>query len=117
MNLTREPQIPSGVGEGWEKIVEECDRLLAKNDPDYTISQIKEKFGGLRYYYDSKLEYGSIARSAMESIVTDAEQKAAVTCEQCGESGKIHDGHHWLRTLCGACEAERPSQVNWASEL
>ena len=39
-----------GVDEGWYLIVADCDRDLTAINPDYQILQIKEKFGGLRYY-------------------------------------------------------------------
>lgn len=41
------------IPEEWEDIVIDCHEQLVKIDPDYTILQIKEKFGGLRYYFNS----------------------------------------------------------------
>ena len=39
------------VDEGWYQIVVNCDKELIKIDPNYQIFQIKQKFGGLRYYF------------------------------------------------------------------
>ena len=63
-----------------------------------TVAQIKEKFGGLRFYYDGGDEYVS-------GLVTMAESWAARTCETCGEKGKQRSGG-WIRTLCDTHEAE-----------
>lgn len=38
------------VGDGWMPIVLEAHEKFLALDPDYEINQIKEKFGGLRYY-------------------------------------------------------------------
>ena len=36
----------------WEDLVIKLDDdELSALDPDYTLSQVKEKFGGLRYYF------------------------------------------------------------------
>lgn len=35
----------------WYAPVRECHEKLKAIDPDYTVLQIKSKFGGLRYYF------------------------------------------------------------------
>lgn len=37
--------------EDWYPLVLKCHEELLEIDPNYTIFQIKEKFGGLRYYF------------------------------------------------------------------
>ena len=34
----------------WADLVRDLDDKLSHTDPDYKIDQIKEKFGGLRFY-------------------------------------------------------------------
>lgn len=59
-------------------------------------SQIKEKFGTLRFYMSSGTE-------EMWKLIHEAEEKSAHTCEDCGAPGKErNDG--WIRTLCDECE-------------
>lgn len=36
----------------WEAVLREADRQLQELVPGYNIAQIKEKFGGLRFYID-----------------------------------------------------------------
>lgn len=61
--------------------------------------QIKEKFGGLRFYYDG-------GDDQIFGMVRMAESWAANTCEECGESGTMRSGG-WIRTLCDKHEEER----------
>lgn len=36
----------------WYLAIAQCHEEMREVDPGYRIVQIKEKFGGLRYYYD-----------------------------------------------------------------
>lgn len=56
------------------------------------VAQIKEKFGGLRFYYDGGDEH-------ISGMVRMAEIWAGRSCETCGNKGKIRHGG-WVRTLC-----------------
>lgn len=62
------------------------------------VVQIKEKFGGLRFYFDGGNEY-------IRGLVDMAETWAGHTCEKCGEVG-YQRGGGWIRTLCDFHEAE-----------
>lgn len=62
------------------------------------VQQIKEKFGGLRFYYQGG--DGNVA-----GMVRMAESWADRTCETCGQKGKQRSGG-WVRTLCDEHEAE-----------
>jgi hypothetical protein len=57
------------------------------------VSQIKEKFGGLRFYYDG-------GDSAIAGMVTMAEHWADHTCEVCGNPGHNRTDLSWYKTLC-----------------
>lgn len=71
--------------------------------PDVTIQQIKEKFGGLRFYYDG-------GDDEVSGMVRMAESWAARTCEVCGHPGSLRTSG-WMRTLCDHHEAERQEQI------
>ena len=81
------------IGQGWMPIAIELDEKLAEVNPDYTIEQIKQKFGGLRYYV-ANIDYYKI-----NDLIEAAYHKAEVTCEMCGEPGKLVN-HGGMRTLC-----------------
>jgi hypothetical protein len=83
------------IGDGWLPLVDRLDRALAEIDPDYAIHQVKEKFGGLRYY----CSLDGDARGA--ALILEAEEQAWRTCEVCGTTeGVTTDGASWIRTLC-----------------
>jgi hypothetical protein len=63
------------------------------------VTQIKEKFGGLRFYYDG-------GDAAVIGMVRMAEEMASIACEKCGAPGKLRSGG-WITTLCDAHEEER----------
>jgi len=72
-------------------------------DPDYKILQIKEKFGTLRYYYQSDVKTVAV-KEAMDRYVRQAELESAKTCELCGEEGYISNRKMgWMKTRCDDC--------------
>ena len=80
------------IGEGWEPIVEKLIGMVVAVKPDIKIVQIKEKFGGLRFYVDS-------ANKDVNYLIECAEEASERTCEVCGKEGKIV-GKNWLQCLC-----------------
>ena len=88
------------VGQGWAAHVLTCHKQLKHLDPGYRISQIKEKFGGLRYYFDSSLAFDHVAHDVMDSVVVAAEHRCSYTCEVCGAGGQIRHNGGWWKTLC-----------------
>jgi hypothetical protein len=79
----------------WEE--ERADKIMAGVDitprVDYIcIEQIKEKFGGLRFYYSG-------GDDTIGGMVTMAEVWAGRSCETCGNVGKSRGGG-WIQTLC-----------------
>jgi hypothetical protein len=93
------------VNDGWKDIVLECDAMLSYMDPNYKIQQVKEKFGTLRYYFDTEIEYGTIERDIMDAIVRSAEIRSASICEKCGKWGELRTDRSYIQTLCNSCEA------------
>ena len=67
------------------------------------ISQIKEKWAGLRFYYDGGDDYvcGAVAL---------AEDMSYKTCEACGNPGKVSSGG-WYRTRCDECREKEPNSL------
>jgi hypothetical protein len=59
--------------------------------------QVKEKFGGLRFYVNHKSD-------AIRQRIDDAIQESFHTCEVCGQPGRQRNGD-WSRTLCDEHDA------------
>lgn len=68
-----------------------------------TVAQIKEKFGGLRFYYDG-------GDDKICGMVSMAERWAGSTCQECGQPGELRTGG-WIRTLCDHHEAEYQRKI------
>ncbi len=96
------------VGAGWWPILEIlCANIQShidwrvkqgKDCPQVVVEQIKEKFGGLRFYYSGGDE-------EISGMVRMAESFADSLCEECGGIGKRRSGG-WIRTLCDKHEEE-----------
>jgi hypothetical protein len=104
---------------GWDDLLLEVNRELAVLDPGYEINQVKEKFGGLRYYFTCSEELyntdeGSTVREEMHRIAGEAEEKSATICEYCGRPGKSRSGG-WIKTLCDEHAAGEGKDDNGAT--
>ena len=73
-----------------------------------SIDQIKEKFGGLRFYYTGGLKE---KRQYIDGAIDMAESIADRTCESCGRFGERRPGA-WIRTLCDLHYAESESRLH-----
>ena len=96
------------IGVGWSKLVSQlCFRIdeYQKQMPEshfeepVAVVQIKEKFGGLRFY-----TYGGDAYT--QGMIDFAESISYSICEDCSQPGKPRR-EGWVRTLCDACSEEK----------
>lgn len=91
--------------DGWfdliYKMAEKIENILENmktENPDEELPrafQMKEKFGVFLCYMSS-------SNDAIDSAIEEAEITSAITCEKCGQPGKMRKGS-WLRTLCIKC--------------
>ena len=81
------------VGGGWGGLIDEIYNILeAMPNENVTVTQVKEKFGGLRFYWEGSID-GEF------DLVEDICKKSYYICEECGEPGKARYGG-WIKTLC-----------------
>ena len=90
------PEFAISVPDGWKDLVNRADAGLATIVPDYTILQIKEKFGGLRYYVSG---ITADMQSKVREVLDEYERMSFYICEVCGEQGNM-TSTGWIRTLC-----------------
>jgi len=72
--------------------------------PQVTVTQVKEKYGTLRFYYDGGDE-------TIDGMVRMAEAMSAITCEACGNLGKFR-GKYWFYTACDEHSKEEDKNDN-----
>jgi len=131
------PLVPSSVQDGWYGLVHELcsdiEATLGREDcTRATVEQIKEKFGGLRFYiaFGGRQELhvdvsspnerahlvldasgsGNDERDARERRVQEligiASGRSASICILCGASGEMRNVRGWLKPLCSIHAAE-----------
>lgn len=104
-----EPYGGFACGEGWWPILTNlCANIQHHIDwknkqsevvPQVTVAQIKEKFGGLRFYYSG-------GDDTIDGMVRMAEAWAGNTCEDCGAPAtKQTTG--WIKNVCDKHFEER----------
>ena len=87
------------IGPGWYGLVKELIENAIAAGWDRQICQVKEKFGGLRFYING-------APEEVWALIREAEEKSYEICEECGEPGELRQTG-WYRTLCDKHNAER----------
>ena len=96
------------VGTGWynliynlsEKLEALINNLPQKDQEHFCAVQVKEKFGGLRFYMTSQTK-------EMSEEITKAESLSYHTCEDCGSNQAKQNNEGWISTLCSPCRKKR----------
>ena len=89
-------------GDGWYWLIDNlCENLQFQTDkngdPQIVAAQVKEKFGGLRFYVNG-------ASERQYAYISFAESLSFRICEECGTMNDITtEGISWTLTLCKEC--------------
>lgn len=101
------------VGDGWYDILHGlCTELRAACSKNSGMTckaeQVKEKFGGLRFYVriTEPNEEETPSFKIIHQIIEKYEIKSSQTCETCGKPGERRKGG-WIVTLCKDCYDKR----------
>ena len=98
-------------GDGWYRIIDTlCDTIqqhvanVNRNKPNENFTcqavQVKEKFGGLRFYTYGGDEY-------IDGAISLAESMSYLTCSECGnKASSPQRDRGWIYTLCIHCRNE-----------
>jgi hypothetical protein len=91
-----EEDVLACVGPGWSQLLKDLMADLESLGWDGTIMQVKEKFGGLRFYIGS-------ATDVVWKRIKEAEAKSYDICEACSKDGSIRK-EGWWKTRCDECQ-------------
>lgn len=80
-------------GNGWFPLIKTLIENLIALGWDKQICQVKEKFGGLRFYIND----GS---DEVYNCILDAEKDSYTICEVTGKPGELRSDIGWWTTLC-----------------
>jgi hypothetical protein len=92
------------VGVGWYPLIKDLIIDLIELGWDKQTCQVKEKFGGLRFYING-------ASNEVHKRISQAENLSYETCEKCGEKGELRTNIGWHTTLCDKHYEERKSNI------
>ena len=81
--------------DGWFLLLWElCNNIKATNPPnDFESTQIKEKFGTLRFYTTRSIP-------EIDKLIDYAETESGKVCDWCGKDGTLYDSGGCVRTRC-----------------
>lgn len=84
--------------DGWfdaiHDLAVELTEIAARDGQEIVASQVKEKFGGLRFYLEHRRP------PDMLRVIREAERKSYATCELTGKPGALCvNTFNWYRTL------------------
>lgn len=87
-------------GPGWYpliyalcKCIQEHINSIPPTEYAFQVVQIKEKFGGLRFYAHNPDDF-------IVGIIDSACSFSSHICEECGDTGSLDTSQYWIRTLC-----------------
>ncbi|MHB8368101.1 MAG: hypothetical protein ACYDBP_00240 [Leptospirales bacterium] len=124
--------------DGWfdllSRLSDAIDRIAREHGVTVVAKQVKEKLGGLRFYYSVKEKGTSETKSggaqyrivrqptpvgerisfhlvdpvceALRKVVDAAEKESLRTCELCGQPGSLKRMGGLLQTLCDPCHVQ-----------
>ena len=89
------------TGDGWYAIIDHlCETLqndIDKNGcPQVVAAQVKEKFGGLRFYVNG-------ATNEQYNLIHFVESLSYKVCENCGSTKEVKQTKGWIQSLCPEC--------------
>ena len=91
--------------EGWYPLIQRLIEDLIELGWDKHVTQVKEKFGGLRFYINT----GS---DEVHKRIIEAEHESYTICEDCGEPGELRKDLGWYFTLCDTHHQQKKEERN-----
>lgn len=98
-------------GDGWFDLVNNLcldieAHLEEKQIKNFEVVQVKEKFGGLRFYFEG-------GDNVIRDMVMLAELESFHICEECGSRENVKEVEHmmWVRSLCPKCDATEDERI------
>lgn len=94
------------VNDGWLDLIHDLIADLIKLGWDKEICQVKEKFGGLRFYING----GSVE---IFDRISKAEADSYNICEICGTIENVGVTSGWISVLCESCWQKTTKNSKW----
>lgn len=100
--------------DGWFALIYAACELIQRHTDNIDSAQVvavqvKEKFGGLRFYYRGGDDYVAVVIDLLERL-------SESICELCGAPGRIRERNGWLSARCQVHEEETGTPSRETSE-
>jgi len=92
------------VDQGWYPLIKDLIDDLIKLGWNKQVCQVKEKFGGLRFYINEGSE-------EIYKRITKAENDSYTICEVTGKPGELRNDMSWYTTLCDEEYEKRKNKI------
>ena len=119
VDKTTYSDLPDGWYELVDKLCADISELLEaelKNNPDsseeplFSVLQIKEKFGGLRFYFMMNTKNDTLHKQ-VQNLVDVAEDASYSMCQETGKPGVLCKKNSHYQTYCEDIRNERGYRI------
>lgn len=115
------PNIGLDLCDGWLPILtvacEKVDAILGPDKAGFFFHQIKEKYGGARFYFGGSATMTEEIWKAIQAVLDNAETATETACMRCGAPAQIELYGTWYACLCQVHAEERRSQKRGAGSF
>jgi hypothetical protein len=88
-------------GPGWidlvDRLTEKILKIAKEKEIEVYATQVKEKYGTLRFYLSSETD-------EMSTLISEASNESRIICEICGKEGKLKLEVGWWQVRCLSCK-------------
>ena len=102
-------------GKGWDELIQPIFAWIEKYNKEHEdnpiiIEQVKEKFGGLRFYV-------SYEPDELSRMIRKAEGDSYGICETCGSKIDVGHTYGWIQTICRKCIQKQVNESGWKNQV
>mgnify|MGYP000329473407 CR=1 FL=1 len=96
-------------GDGWFELINTLSALITKRTHHVIASQVKEKFGQLRFYFKNHEEHDS---DYIYGLTIMAEILSSLICDKCSLAGDLY----FKGYVCTRCKKHKPADAVFTKE-
>jgi len=109
--------------DGWINLVKDIADYISKRTDKCYATQVKEKFGTLRFYISCVDEEGNnpmdeATFKEIQDYIISVERRSAYICECCGvkldNNNKYKCNSYYIENICVSCDAKRTHEEELA---
>lgn len=97
-------------GNGWFDLIDTLCETIKELDVETTAVQVKEKYGGLRFYHDGLKADEERRQERAFGTIQMAQNMSFNICESCGNSAELHQQSGWYQVRCEDCLEEEQDE-------